>query len=133
MFDNKEVERNLSNVIEKLLPESITKGLTDAINTIANDGKGNAPVDDGILKASITTQVEGNKAVVGTNVEYAPYIHEGTGIYATGGGITVPWSYEMTNGDWVTTSGQKANPFLQDAVDSNMGTILNHFKGVLND
>ncbi|MHC1597229.1 MAG: HK97 gp10 family phage protein [Methermicoccaceae archaeon] len=34
-------------------------------------------VDTGRLKGSITSRVEGDKAVVGTDVEYAVYVHEG--------------------------------------------------------
>lgn len=34
-------------------------------------------VDTGRLKSSITHRVEGNTAVVGTDVEYAIYVHEG--------------------------------------------------------
>ena len=45
-------------------------------------------VDTGRLRNSIAHQVvEGEKAVyVGTNSEYAAYVHEGTGKYAIGGG-----------------------------------------------
>lgn len=135
MFDDKEVQRNLENVIANLLPDAITRGLQDAIQSIENDAKANAPVDDGVLKASITNKVEDTSAICGTNVSYAPYVHEGTGIYAKSGNgrKNVPWKYKTSDGKWYSTEGQKPNPFLQDAVDSNMGTILNHFKGVLND
>jgi len=34
-------------------------------------------VDTGRLKGSITSRVEGDTAIVGTDVEYAVYVHEG--------------------------------------------------------
>ncbi len=53
-----------------------------------------APVDTGRLRASITTelvQYAGSIAViVGTNVNYAMYQHEGTGIYGPHGTPIVP-------------------------------------------
>lgn len=135
MFNDKEVQNNLNNVIANLLPDAIRRGLTDAIQSIENDAKDNVNVDDGILKTSITSKVEGTQAVCGTNVEYGVYHHEGTGIYAKNGNgrKDVPWKYKTADGKWYSTEGQKPNPFLQDAVDSNMGSILSHFKGVLND
>lgn len=36
------------------------------------------PVDTGRLKASISSSVDGDMAVCGTNVEYAPYVEFGT-------------------------------------------------------
>lgn len=53
-----------------------------------------APVDTGRLRASITTELvtyAGSlAAIVGTNVNYAMYQHEGTGIYGPHGTPIVP-------------------------------------------
>lgn len=50
------------------------------------------PADTGKLRASITAQlgsVGGRPAVrIGSNLEYAPYVHDGTGVYAGKGYIT---------------------------------------------
>lgn len=43
-------------------------------------------VDTGRLRRSIAHQVDGDSVEVGTNVDYAVYVHEGTGKYAIGGG-----------------------------------------------
>lgn len=40
--------------------------------------KGAAPVDTGRLRSSVTHAVEGESALVGTNVEYGPAVHNGT-------------------------------------------------------
>lgn len=127
-----EVKLNLDKVIEKLLPEAIVKGLELGSQVVENDAKRNAPVNDGVLRASITHEVdkENGMAVIGSNVEYAPYVHFGTGIYAENGRQT-PWMYTTADGKTYTTVGQKPNPFLQDAIDSNMDNIIKQFENLL--
>lgn len=113
--------------------------LTKACMAVETEAKRECPYDDGLLRQSITTEVtkEGDKLVgyVGTNVGYAPYVHQGTGIYAMNGlGRTnVPWKYCDAEGNWHTTKGIKPNPFMQKAVDKERQNILNYFKGVLKD
>lgn len=117
----------------------VAEKLELACQIIENEAKANCPTDDGILRASITHSVEvtGNKAVgsVGSNAEYAPYIPEGTGLYAKDGHgrQAVPWSYQDTEGNWHSTKGQHPNPFLQQAIDDKKDEILEVFEGMLND
>lgn len=153
---------NVSNNVDAFingLEDAIRASIELSCQTIENAAKRNCPVDDGILKASIThiiddsstystfsDEVVGDKVVlneesvsasgmgfngvIGTNVFYAPYVHEGTGIYARGGmgRKQVPWRYKTPDGKWHTTKGQKSNPFLLNALDSNRQKILNIFK-----
>ena len=121
-----EVYLNLQNVIDKLLPEAINSGLEYAGQLIENG------VDTGILRASITHEVneENSSVSIGTNVEYAPYVHEGTGIYNPEGRKT-PWIYTTADGKTYISHGQKANPFLQDAVDDNFDNIIKKFENLL--
>lgn len=72
-------------------------------------------VDTGRLRNSISHEVDGDAVYIGTNVEYAPYIEMGTGIYAEEGGRTTPWTYKDNKGNWVTTRGSKPHPFLRPA------------------
>jgi hypothetical protein len=62
-------------------------------NRVLNAARANCPVDQGALRASLTLQMEQRGttlvAVVGTNLEYGLFVHEGTGIYA-GRGMIVP-------------------------------------------
>lgn len=114
----------------------LTKALTDACLAIEAEAKSECPVDDGTLRQSITHEVtsEGGKLVgyVGTNVGYAPYVHEGTGIYSALGRKQVPWKYkDLATGQWYSTKGIKPNPFMQKAVDKKRQDILTYFKGVL--
>lgn len=130
-----EIELNIKEVVDKLLPEALKQGLEAVGQLVENTAKGNVPVDDGQLKASITHQVadDGSKVEIGTNVEYAPYVHQGTGLYAKDGDgrKEVPWHYEDAKGEWHSTSGQKPNPFLQKAVDDNMDKLVKPFLNLL--
>lgn len=52
---------------------------------VLNEAKRLCPVDQGRLRSSLTMQMQTvdklPAAVVGTNLEYGLYVHEGTGIY----------------------------------------------------
>lgn len=43
--------------------------------------KRGCPVDQGRLRSSITVRLLPDRVVIGSNVSYAIYVHEGTGIY----------------------------------------------------
>lgn len=79
--------------------------------------KKQCPVDTGNLRNSITHTVDQNEktAYIGTNSEYATYVEMGTGKYYLGG-RPKPWSYQDEKGNWHTTSGQRAQPYLKPAV-----------------
>lgn len=128
-----EVSRNLSAAINSL-NEGLLESLETACQMIENTAKREAPVDDGILRASIQNYVSPTlmSGWIGTNVEYAPYVHEGTGIYAVDGNgrKEVPWVYRTVDGKYHTTKGQKPNPFLQRAVDMERENIIEQFRGI---
>ena len=127
-----EIHLNIKKVVDELLPAALKIGLEAVGQLVENESKLRCPVDDGQLRTSITHQVEDTAVYIGTNVEYAPYVHNGTGIYAKdGNGRKTPWSFEMANGDWITTSGQEPRPFLQDAVDQNMDKLVKPFENLL--
>ena len=76
-------------------------------------------VDTGRLMGSVTHKVgreEGTiTAYVGTNVEYAPFVEFGTGIYYSGGRRT-SWTYQDGEGEWHKTNGMRPRPFIRPAV-----------------
>lgn len=76
----------------------------------------NHNVDTEKLMRNISYAVDekSKEVYIGTNVEYAIYVHEGTGIYYPGG-RRVPWHYQDARGDWHTTTGAPGNPFLRKA------------------
>ena len=75
----------------------------------------------GNLRNNITAEVKKEKdkttIVVGTPVEYAPWVELGTGIFADGGRKT-PWRYQDEEGNWHTTSGMPPRPYLRPAVEN---------------
>lgn len=99
--------------------KQIVEGLTKAALEVERLARQKCPKDTTALRQSITHDVRprGPKvtAIVGSELEYAPYVHEGTGIHAPLGRKDVPWSYQDEKGAWHTTDGMEPNPFLEDA------------------
>lgn len=122
MADNGEFVRSMANATNQMIQDMEQK-MEKACLVIENQAKQNCPVDQGFLRASITseTEITAEEIVgrIGSNLEYAPYVHNGTGIYAVAGdGRKTPWGYTVKAGKhkgfhW--THGQKPNPFLEDA------------------
>ena len=84
--------------------------LQTALEEVGRQAEGNAKLEleaeprrvspNATLRNSITHKVEGNSVKIGTNLFYAPYVHEGTGIYAKNGTKTgKTW--------WVFVKGNK--------------------------
>lgn len=80
----------------------------------------------GKLRNDIAHQVvsEEKAVYIGTNSEYGPYLEFGTGKYVSGGRQT-PWHYQDAKGQWHTTTGQKAQPYLKPAVADHQQTYQN--------
>ena len=118
--------------LENELPNLLEQALEKACLVVENSAKQNCPVDSGQLRQSIKHEVDGLTGEIGTNVEYAPYIEIGTGIYSTqGNGRQTPWKYQDAKGQWHTTKGMKAQPFLKPALESNFGQISRCFEELL--
>lgn len=106
-----------------------------ALNAIGQEAEGYAKekslVDTGRLRNSITFTVVDDEIslYVGTNVEYAPYVELGTGIYADdGAGRKTPWYYYSEKlGRYVLTRGIKPTHFLRDALANH----AEHYKAIL--
>jgi HK97 gp10 family phage protein len=102
--------------------------MENATALVERAAKQNAPKDTGALRRSIESKVEvGENSVVGTvftNLEYAPYVEYGTGLFAEKGGRSnVPWKYEDEKGEFHSTSGQKPQPYLRPALLNNQEQI----------
>jgi hypothetical protein len=121
----------------------VAKDILMRSNKVRNKALRLAPVDQGRLRQSITVEVraEGGTIVgrVGTNVKYAMWVHEGTGIYAGRGYITpksakaLRWPVKNQSGQGrrrfragktanyayaKRVKGMKGRPFLRDALDA---------------
>lgn len=79
--------------------------LSDAAKVVEGDAKLRAPVRTGNLRSSITGRVAGEQAIIGTNVEYAPYMEYGTKV-------------------------TKAQPYLRPALDANKNNLLKLFSQI---
>lgn len=125
-----------SDDLEKYIMAEIP-GIMDNVGMFlqgeAGDELENSPrrVDTGRLKLSINWRVvqEGPEyfLYVGTNVKYAIYVHEGTGIYHPQGRQT-PWVYRDEKGVYHTTRGMLPNRFLKNACLKNQEQIKKYFQ-----
>lgn len=121
-MSNESFMRGMDNALAEIIRRA-TANMTSACLVVERAAKVKCPVDLGPLRASIFSKVamENGKIVgrVGSTMEYAPYVHQGTGIYAVNGdGRQTPWAYNVTSGRYAGfhwTQGQKPQPFLDDA------------------
>lgn len=127
---------NLEDTIDKIkVCESVA--IDRGCQVIENKAKELCPVDDGILRASITHKVQESSVgtitgTVGTGVEYAPYVHQGTGLFAVNGdGRKEPWVYKDAKGQFHKTIGQKPQPFLLDASIGEMDAVIRQISEVM--
>ena len=131
----KDVEiRGIDEILQKLddmaSDEEIKQRLGQACALVERAAKQKAPKDNGELRRSITSKVEGTTGIVFTPLEYAPYVEYGTGLFAEEAGRKdVPWCYQDDKGEWHSTSGQKPQPFMRPALNQNRTTILKIIKG----
>ena len=131
-----DVLANLENTIDKIkVCESVA--IDRGCQVIENKAKELCPVDDGILRASITHKVQESSVgtitgTVGTGVEYAPYVHQGTGLFAVNDdGRKEPWVYKDAKGQFHKTIGQKPQPFLLDASIGEMDAVIRQISEVM--
>ena len=78
----KEVQARMTGIVKGLRGEPLLNGMRQSVLIVQREAKIEAPVDTGRLRASIVPEVtrRGNTVVgiVGSNVEYAPYVEFGT-------------------------------------------------------
>lgn len=149
-----------SEMVKEEFEAAVLRALTRCGMQAEGYAKDLAPVDTGLLRNSITYAVSGEQAAIseykadkgvkkgkyngtapesenggtavyiGTNVEYAPYIELGSGKHYAGGRKT-PWSYQDAQGNWNSTRGQEAQPYLKPAVTDYAQTYQNIIKDEL--
>lgn len=124
----------LDTILEKIEDiangEDIAQRLGIACALVERTAKQLAPKDNGELRRSISSKVEGTQGIVFTALEYAPYVEYGTGLFAEEAGRKdVPWCYQDDEGEWHSTSGQKPQPFMRPALNQNRAQILKILKG----
>lgn len=123
-----EFEDNSPEVL-KALENAVKRGLEAVGEKAVGYAQDKCPVDTGRLRGSISYAVDGDDCYIGTNVEYAPYIEFGTGIYAEEGGRRTPWTYQDGKGEWHHTNGSRPQPFLRPSASNH----ASEYKGILKD
>ena len=132
----------LDTIIKRLNDIADVNKVEQAINQstllVESSAKQNASncKDTGSLQNSIISTVDiTNDAVIGsvsTNLEYAPYVEYGTGLFAeSGNGRQTTWRYQDDDGNWHTTKGQNPQPFMRPALSENKQNILRVVKKVV--
>ena len=127
-----EVTQNLSEFIDKKLPNYLNQAMAAACAEVQGAARERCPSDTGNLRRSIDFEVsdDGSEGVVFSNVDYAPYVEVGTGIHSSrGNGRKTPWRYEGRP-VWVTTSGNRPPPFLEPAAHEKQSDIEKKFEGL---
>ena len=124
------LDKILAKIDDIASGEDIAQRLGLACALVERTAKQLAPKDNGELRRSITSKVEGLEGIVFTTLEYAPYVEYGTGLFAEEAGRKdVPWCYQDDEGEWHSTSGQKPQPFMRPALDQNRTEILKILEG----
>lgn len=136
MADNNaaQIAANIKKAAEIDVPMALAKGLENACLIVEGSAKSKAPVQTGALRSSISHKVsQGSmEGVVGSTIEYAPYVEVGTGIYSTqGGGRQGGWRYVDASGEGHFTMGSRPQPFLKPAMDTNLSAIMRCFEGLI--
>ena len=92
-----DLTENNVELIRSATKEAITKALEAVGMQAENYAKEKCPVDTGRLRNSITHAQEGEDTeMIGTNVEYAPYVEYGTIHYPTARPFIKPAATEHT-------------------------------------
>ena len=111
----------------------LSKPLSQGCELIRKSAVLYCPADTGILRRSISIDVQQTVGSVYTNMHYAPYVEYGTGLFASAGNgrKDVPWVYQDDKGEWHTTSGMYPQPFMHPALQHNRENIIRIFKQYL--
>lgn len=131
MSDQGEFIRSLENATSKMIKECM-KNMETACLLMERSAKKKVNVDQGTLRASITHDVVlENGMIVGSifsNLNYAPYVEKGTGVFAVDGdGRKTPWNWKNEGSSkWrgrKQWQGSRPHPFLEPAREENKDKI----------
>lgn len=124
--------------IQKMLRSpkgQVARGILKIGKKVERKAKRLTPVDHGVLRNSITTELvirRGPVARIGTNVKYALAVHNGTGVYGPKGVPITPKHGKVLvftsrkTGQLVFTrsvKGMKGTPYLRNALIAVVGAM----------
>lgn len=155
MAEQQEFVRSLEQATFELI-KGVASNMEKVCLLVERDAKKNASVDNGTLRASITHDVQLiPDMIIGkvfSNLDYAPYVEKGTGVYAQdGNGRLTSWYvpeealqgsrklptyqgkvtpvYGKSDKKYYKTDGMKPQPFLEPARDENKDKITRILAG----
>ncbi len=136
--------KNLESFRKAILsyPEKSVKNFNDAIKSslliIQSSATQKAPKDTGNLKAGWEINIGTLKGTLRNKMDYAIFVHEGTGIYGPMKRAITPKSKSFLawqkDGVWRfarSVKGMKPRPFLQEAVDEKSDQVNKVFDEAL--
>lgn len=135
--DNSAFKASMDKAMEQIILKTEVNVKRAAI-AIEAKAKEKCPVDLGILRSSISSdsEITAGEIVgyIGCTESYAPYVHQGTGIYAKdGNGRKTPWRYVAEDGKYKgghITRGQRPQPFLENARDESKDLVETILGGI---
>lgn len=97
-----------------LLMRAGVKLCRDSAEHARDVARSRAAVDSGEMRAKTVSVDTPSGGELQANADHSVFLEFGTGIYnSRGGGRTTPWTYRRSDGAFVTTSGNAAQPFLR--------------------
>lgn len=131
----RETQAKMEQVVRDLRGEPMLQGMRDAALLVTSTARTLAPVDTGRLRASITPEVRSDPltgsvvGVVGSVVDYAPYIELGTKPHFPPLAALEVWAQRHgTTAQAVAMAiarrGTKAYRYLQGAIEQNESKIV---------
>ena len=117
----------------RLVQGPIREFLEKSGRTVEGKAKENVVVDTGRLRSSITTEVRTDRAIVGSNVKYAPHVEFGTRPHFPPLSAMQPWARRHgfpagVRGAFmvarkIAQRGTEAKPYLLPALNKSAGAI----------
>lgn len=113
--------------------ENMQKALGKCCALVERSAKQKCLKVDGDLRRSIKSRVDGLQGIVFSELEYAPYVEYGTGLFAENGNgrKDVPWTYRDDKGEFHATEGMKPAPYLRPALEEQRQKIIETLRGAL--
>lgn len=111
-----------------LIDERARHVLSDGAVRTQNDVQSRQPVETGFLRAGTKTRPTGPlEYEVYSDVDYAPYVEFGTGIYSPTGRKT-QWTYYVPGRGFFTTRGMRPQPAWRPSYEKNRPEVISEMQ-----
>lgn len=128
MANNRNVFRALSDGLQPAIVQALSEAGEDICDGMRRRLQAGGHVDTGELLDSIRYEIDQAKGVTDMRIYadaesddgqmYAEFIENGTGdAHGVPGGREGTWRYQDRQGNWHTTDGMDADPFIKPSVD----------------